>query len=279
MNHVIWSNAVDSSPDVLLAYYTTALPGLKQAPSATPDPTRTLLEVATERKMSVWLGLNYNSQWWMNYANDPTWLTREYDLSKAIAAELWTLFGGQFGATIAGFYLPMEIDNVNFPNAILQQRMIDVLADVVTDIHTRTGKPVMTAPFYNAKLGMLAPEFSAWWRRIALASRIDVVSLQDGIGVGHSYAIEQSFAWLRELQDALPPTTSLWSVLETFVYVEGTPMKPAPWSRIQIQIEVESSVVDVVTTFAFTHYQSPQQGFAVQYQQWKNYTDRVSCKK
>jgi len=109
MDHVIWQWTVDSLPSRKWTYYPTTMAGFTQTNSY--DAVGTSLAQAQAKGLKVWLGLNWTDDWWSHYANDNVWLTNEFNISKNVAQELWNRYGAQYGSTIAGFYLTMEMDN------------------------------------------------------------------------------------------------------------------------------------------------------------------------
>ena len=275
LNHFIWQWTVDSTPAKRCAFYPSALPGIMRCATGSPDPVLASLDAAAAANLTIWLGLSFNSDWWTHYANDPVWLTNETELAVSVAAELWQLYGGAHASAIAGFYLPLEVDNVNFASPLLQARMVAAYTRVVGAIHSATTKPVMAAPFFNPAEGLAAAEYAAWWASVAGASELDVLALQDGVGVGHA-TVAQLPAWFEALQGALEGTKcALWSDLETFA---PGPV-PAPMERMGAQLAAVAPFVDRVTTFAFSHYQSPQQGFEQQFAAWQAFARSAGCKK
>jgi hypothetical protein len=269
MDHVIWQWTVDSLPTRKWTYYPTTLSGYTQINSY--DAVGASLAQAQIKGIKVWLGLNWTDDWWTHYANDNVWLTNEFNLSQQIAQELWNRYGAQYGNTIAGFYLTMEMDNVNFQTTTTQDRMKTVYANTANYIHSHTGKPVMVAPFFNSSTGQTATAYANMWGYIVTTAPLDIVAVQDGIGVGHA-TVSNIASWLQPLGTALKaarPGIAFWTDLETL----NSNYTPAAVSRVIQQIEAEKAYVDKVTTFSFNHYDSPQQGHTAEYTQWKAYTD------
>ncbi|HAR62119.1 MAG: hypothetical protein DKM50_08170 [Candidatus Margulisiibacteriota bacterium] len=265
MDHFIWQWTVDSTPSTMKAYYPTEL--AKFTGTAT-DPVGLSLEAAKTQGLKVWLGLNYTNDWWSKGANDDVWLTKEYNLSKQIAQELWKLFGANYGDTIAGFYLPMEVNNLNF-DSTAEKHLISVYNDVATYIHTNMNKPVMVAPYFVSHADLNALQYAEMWGRIIVSAPIDIVAVQDGIGAGNA-TLTDIATWLSPLRAAIKknrPATQFWIVLETFT----TDYNSAPLSRVLRQLLAEQSYADKFTTFSFNHYDSPQQGHTKKYNGWETY--------
>lgn len=267
MHHVIWQWTVDSKNKQ--AYYPTTLPGVARISSK--DLVEISLNEAKKKGLKVWLGLNWNDDWFKNYANNEKWLTNEVSLSKNIVQELWRQYGNAYANTIAGFYLPMEVDNVNFRDMEKQQRIARAYKEITEEIHNTTAKPVMIAPFFNQNTGQGVFKYADMWGDILKVAPIDVIALQDGIGCGHA-SVSTIGKWLDALETKIRevrPETQLWSDLETF-----TPgLKPAPIERIMSQISAEHPYVSKFTSFSFNHYDSPNNGHAKQFRQYKEYVD------
>jgi hypothetical protein len=269
MDHIIWQWTVDSTPSQMCAFYPTSISGFTECCSG--DPVLLSLQRAQAKGIKVWLGLNWTDDWWSHYANDQAWLTNEFNISKLVAQELWDNYGTQYGSAIAGFYMTMEMDNYNFGTTTLENRMITVYNDVAAYFHTNMNKPVMVAPFFNTAGGQTAQQYADMWGRIVAAAPLDIVAVQDGIGVGHATVADMPL-WLGSMHtaiDANRPATQFWSDLETL----RKGYNPADVSRVIQQLEGEKLYVDKFTTFSFNHYDSPQQGHQTQYTQWKAYTD------
>jgi hypothetical protein len=268
MDHAIWQWTVDSTAGHNWTYYPTKMRGFKQHNST--DAVGRSLAQAQAKGLKVWLGLNWSDEWWTKGANDPTWLNNQFAISKNVASELWSRYGSQYGGTIAGFYLTMEVDNASF-DATGQDRMATVYASVANYVHSSTGKKVMVAPYFLDNAGLNPTQYGAMWGNIMTKAPIDVVAVQDGIGTGHSTLADVA-SWLQPLRDAVKaarPATEFWSDLETL----NPDFSPAPVSRVIDQMTTERPYVDKFTSFSFNHYDSPQQGHTTEYDAWKAYTD------
>ncbi len=269
MNHVIWQWTVDSKTQQ--AYYPTVLPGF--SPISSHDLVGISLKEAKKKGLKVWLGLDWNADWYQHYANDEKWLTSEVSLNKSIVQELWQQYGKNYTTTIAGFYLPMEVDNVNFQGVEQQKRMARAYKEIAEAIHSTTAKPVMIAPYFNQTRGQDAFHYAAMWGDILKVAPIDVIALQDGIGSGHA-SVSTIGKWLAALGTKIKevrPATQLWSDLETF-----TPgFAPAPIDRVISQIHAERNYVTKFTSFSFSHYDSPNNGQVGQFRQYRKYVDSL----
>lgn len=269
MNHIIWQWTVDTKAKQ--ACYPTGLPGYSQI--FRDDMVKNSLAQADKKGIKVWLGLTANDDWFRYYANDEQWLTHEVSLNKKVARELWQRYGGNYGDTIAGFYIWMEVDNLHFQTRLKQKRIATAYKEIAEEVHLVTGKPVMIAPFFTQDIGQDASGYADMWGNILKTAPIDIIALQDGFGGGPVSATEIG-KWLAALKMKITEVrsqTELWCDLETF-----TPdFLPAPISRIIGQINAEQSFVSNFTSFSFNHYDSPNNGHMMPYLQYKKYVDSL----
>lgn len=271
MNHIIWQWTVDSKEK--RACYPTVLPGLSQIASL--DLVEISLQEAKKAGMLVWLGLNCNDDWFTHYANNEKWLANEASLGQQIMQELWRQYGGSYGDVIAGFYLPLEVDNVHFRDEDKRKRLARAYRLLADEAHDKAAKPVMIAPFFNEHLGQDPRQYADMWGNILKAAPVDVIALQDGVGCDHASTATIG-QWLAALQGKIKevrPQTQLWSDVETF-----TPeLEAAPIERVIGQMKAESKYVQAFTSFSFNHYDSPNNGRKEQFRQYREYVGSLSA--
>jgi hypothetical protein len=269
MNHIIWQWTVDTKAKQ--ACYPTALPGYSLI--FREDMVKTSLVQAEKKGIKIWLGLTANEDWFRYYANDEKWLTGEVSLNKKVVQELWQRYGDNYGDTIAGFYIWLEVDNVHFQNSVKQKRIAMAYKEIAGEVHRNTGKPVMIAPFFAPDSGQDAVTYASMWGTILSTAPLDIIALQDGFGGGQVSVTEirNRLAALKRKITEVRPQTELWSDLETF-----TPsFSPAPISRVISQINAERGFVSNFTSFSFNHYDSPNNGHMLPYLQYKNYVESL----
>ena len=251
MDHVIWQWTADSFHKK--TYYPTKMSGWENEVGY--DAVGISLAAAKAKGLKVWLGLNWTDDWWNHYGSDRTWLQNEFAIGQTVCDELWNNYKKDYIDTIAGFYITMEVDNVNYDNPAHQQNMINVYSSLTNYIHRQTHKPVMVAPFFNEICGMTAVGFADFWGQILKKAPIDIVAMQDGVGVHHVRTTTVG-DWYKAMQTTIKatrPATELWSDLETFDEVNDE-FNPASNARILEQIKAERPYVKKFTTFAWLHY-------------------------
>jgi hypothetical protein len=249
------------------------------------DPVDDSLARAATAGMQVWLGLVWSDEWWQKYANDSQWLDKQVEYSLANAQELWNLYGAKYGNTIAGFYIPMEVDNDNFSTDTQQTNLKKALKTICDYVHANCGgKPVMNAPFCNDKASMSKSDWQSLWGNLLNqqdGAAIDIIALQDGCGASDdggktTHTTTDSVGeWFMAIKSAIAsarPETQLWSDLETYRMDAKSNCLPAPESRIEAQIIAEKCYVSKFTSYSTVAFQDPAIGdHAAQYQAYKNY--------
>jgi hypothetical protein len=234
------------------------------------------LAAAQRLHVKVWIGLNNNNQWWIKHANDEQWLQKEFEFNISMALEIWKLYGSRYSDTIAGFYMPLEMDNVNFLSKKAQNHMALNYKKLCDSIHSNTNKPIMISPYFSAKRGQKALEYSQMWAEILSIAPIDIIAIQDGVGVKHCRPRETA-EWFANMQTAISksrPETKLWANIETmekkmFHYV------PANFERLAEQISAAAPYVDNFVCFSFNHYQSPHQKQFKGFNEYKKLLEQV----
>ena len=279
-DHIIWQWTVDSTPKTRKAYYPTTLANFSKPSN---DQVAYSLAAAQKAGIKVWLGLNWNDEWWTYYANNVTWLTNEFNLSQQIALDLWRKYGGTFGNVIEGFYLTMEVDNDNFATILSQTRLASSYKSLCDYIHTNMKKKVMVAPFASDYGRMNQNAYQVCWEKILTAAAIDVINFQDGCGasddgINTHTTIKTVGGWFAALRNAIKnvrPTTQLWNDLESFSMDAKGNFSPSTEEKIEAQINASKSYVDKISSFAFWHYQAKLRGFVSQYNAYQTFVNRA----
>ena len=253
--------------------YPSSLPGY--AMSSGTDVVGRLLDAADAAGIEVWLGLQVNDEWWDVSASSTAWLAAEAATAIDVADDLYDAYGSE--PALAGWYLPFEMDNLNFQTATEWDRMGTFYDDVEGGLHSiDVSLPVAIAPFYNATLaGTLSPaQWETMWTSILSDAAIDVVALQDGVGAGHA-TVGQLATWFEATADAVAaarPSTTLIADTETFVFGPSG-LQPAGLGEVVDAMVAVSAYVDDYWSFAYDHYQSPQSAPAAYHDAYLAYLD------
>ena len=246
--------------------YPTKIQGYTQ--STHTDVVERALHAADKSGAQVYLGLQGNDEWWANYANDASWLRTEANTGNGIADELWKRYGHH--RSLTGWYLWFEVDNVNETTVPQWNRLAEFFTISANHLHKLTpGKPVMIAPFYNASAGLKPRQWQRMWEHILSRSSLDILALQDGVGVQHAKAVQLP-AWFKATADAVHharPKMHLWVDSETF-NLASQPMEIH--SLVKDMREVQPYVSNYLS-FSFNHFISPQQVDPLYYRTYLDY--------
>ncbi|MFC5402484.1 DUF4434 domain-containing protein [Cohnella soli] len=248
------------------AVYPTGLSGYTQ--STTNDVVAKALSMGNQFGTDIYIGLQLNEDWFVNYTNNTTWLNNEATVAQNLAQDLWTKYGSN--ASFKGWYLSFEVDNWNLPTSTEWGRMATFYSSVINYIKTLTPNlPVIISPFYNTAGGLTTSGWQSMWEYILARANIDVIALQDGIGAGHA-TTAQLASWFSATKTAITnarPATALWDDAETF----NLDFKPMDMKLLKDDMAAVQSYVSKFTSFSFNHYISPQQVNPLYFTTYKDY--------
>ncbi|MBE3584498.1 MAG: DUF4434 domain-containing protein [Limnochordaceae bacterium] len=245
------------TPIIGQTIYPTNLPGFQQKPGY-PDLVEKYLHYAAKYGMKVFVGLNFNDDWWKKASRDPGWLLEEMRRGNAVATELYQRYHSRYPNTFYGWYWVWEIDNYNFRFRDWENTLISAL-NVQLDHLTALDPslPFLFCPFMNYRLGTAA-QYRDFWKRVFANTHLrpgDIFAPQDCVGAG-GLTIDNFDTWFAELRKAVDtkPGLLFWSDAETFVQADWS---SAPLSRFVRQLREVAPYVDNIISFAYTHYYSP----------------------
>jgi len=234
--------------------YPSGLTGYTQSTST--DVVSRLLTAADSAGVKEYLGLGTDNDWWTNYANNATWLNGQATAADALADDLYSRYGTH--SSLAGWYIPFEVDNWNLLTTTTWNNMSSFLSTVATHLHTLSpGLPVIIAPFFNTSGGQTSSQWTTMWESILAAAPIDVVALQDGVGDGHATTAQLS-TWFSATETAIAassPSTALWSDADTY----NPDFTPMSISNVVADLTAESPYVSSIFAFSYDHYDAPSQ--------------------
>ena len=202
-----------------------------------------LLAAAADLGVQVHLGLTADTGFGAALQADPA--TLDGYLAKLRTASLATAraaFAQTAGSpAFAGWYLPEEIDDVNWREPARLHLLAAHLRELCRGLQEISGKPVSVSTYVT---GATSPDrFGLSWLRILLEAPLTVL-LQDGAGVS-----EQRWRgmdpYVEALRDVAASLDRPWAmVIELFVQQSGPPIddqpfsaRPAELARVSAQIE------------------------------------------
>jgi hypothetical protein len=221
-----------------------------------------VLKAADARNMSVILG-NADVPW-VDQGGAQSW-KQQAVLSRAILAELWSLYGAKH-ASLAGFYNVVELSCDVRNEALSLQIAHDMFGPFAAQVKAfRPSLRAVTSPYYRPSNAsdpnnhqMSADAWASFWRRLlSAAPDFDTIAPQDGMGAGGN-----NLTTVRSYLSALSKVTrdlgrTLWSNVELFtaskhcavVHASYCPAscedrRPAPFERVISQMAAEAPIAD-----------------------------------
>ena len=207
---------------------------------ACPDPLEALLQATDDHGIKVFVGNGFWGQWDSpGIIADARARARRLDAMEELASQYahHASFYGWYWANEAGI------------NGLFNEAFIDYAREC-----SRCARALMPhAPTMIAPYGTNRVQADEAFARQLEAMEVDIVAYQDGIGVQKS-TVEQTpgyYEALRRVHDQVPQVR-LWADVEIFEF-EGAVYKsallPAPFARVQRQLEAVSPYVDRILVY------------------------------
>lgn len=217
-----------------------------------------VMKITEKLDMKVILGLYMDNTWWAA-EESKVYLQKEAVRNKKIANELYTLFGSY--RSFDGWYIPHEISDASFRSEESRDRLAAFISDIALYCKKLTpGKKVSIAPFYANFMSI--SDYKEWWEKFLQKANVDIVMLQDGVGVNGEKRLKKIPLIFGALKEAcVKNNVDLWSDLEVFVQVKADPVwegVPAGIDRVIKQLTVTAPYVSRFVIFSFNDYMSPQ---------------------
>ena len=247
------------------AIYPTGVAGYTQ--NTRHDVVERALAAADASGSQVYLGLQINDDWWTKYLSDRPWLDNEAKVANAFADDLWKRYHQH--ASLTGWYLGFEVDNVQSTPADWDN-LVAFYRVVGNHLHKLTpGKPIIISPFFSTTEGLTSSQWQTMWEYVLKRSPLDVLALQDGVGVAHSTKAQLP-EWFGAVQNAIRhsrPHMQFWADTETFTLAD----EPRAIHSIVGDMCAVQPYVSSYLSFSFNHYLSPQQVNPLYYQTYLDY--------
>lgn len=257
--------------------YPTKLEGWKHA--APYDQLERGLATAQKYDIKVFMGLAFSEDWWEKQGSDRAWLMQQAAAMNQVADEIYANYYARYPQSFTGWYINWEMDNVSGYNtdASHRQNMIDALNTVAEHLHSLNPKLVSSiAPYFTTNDGMQSKEWGSFWQNLLSQTDIDVLMLQDGVGVGHA-EVKDIPEWFEAVCAGVHAAgKQCWDDLENFIG-ESAVNHPAALERIIAQHQAAAPYVDKIVTFSFNAAMSPVFGNdAKAYDAYKAYVKTVA---
>jgi len=231
-----------------------------------------VIRQAEKLGMKVMMGLYCDNTWW-HADESKVYLPKEAIRNKKIALEIYELFGKY--SSFDGWYIPHEISDAVFRSDELRDKLAAFISDISSYCKNLTpGKKVAIAPYYAMQ--MTIPQYKQWWDKFLQRANIDIVALQDGVGVHGEKRIKKIPSFFSAVKEACEKNkVEFWSDLEVFEQIKAEPFeaRPANIERIKKQLIVTAPYVSKFVIFAFNDYMSPQKNIKNKslYEAYKKY--------
>ncbi|MGH9077114.1 MAG: DUF4434 domain-containing protein, partial [Acidimicrobiales bacterium] len=240
------------------AYFPTTLSGWTES-SGSPV-VADALAAADGAGVTVTVGLATNDRWFSQHA-DPVAMTAQAATDVAVADQLWARYRAH--PSLAGWYLPLEVDSTNFTSTPAQQAMATYYAAVAGHLHALApGLPVMVAPFFDAAGpgGQTPSQWQAMWAYLVAQAPLDIVAVQDG--AGDSGAVDGSLGaapvtpaqlttWFAATAAGVArgnPGAAVWDDVDLYSPQDGRPM---PTAQVVGDMAAAAPSVQAFTSFSW----------------------------
>ena len=245
--------------------YPSGLAGYTQ--TTEHDVVDRALDAADASGAQVYLGLQINDDWWTIYLMDKSWLDNEAGLANVLADDLWKRYSHHRSFT--GWYLGFEVDNTATASAEWDN-LVAFYRTVGDRLHKLAPrKPIVIAPFFTTTAGLSPSQWQTMWEYILKRSPVDILALQDGVGVAHATTKDLP-TWFSAVGNAIQnsrPQMRFWANTETF----NLDSEPQGIHSIVADMRAVQPYVSSYLSFSFNHYLSPQQVNPLYYQTYLDY--------
>lgn len=243
-------------------------------PDSSGEPGRStldmLLEQADQNRVRVLVGLVADSDFWRRIEQPPESL-RHYldDLHKRnldLAVQLLPVVRER--ASFRGWYIPEEIDDVNWVGAEAREILFEHMRKLSSGLKkSAPDKDIALSGFSN---GNLSPaSLQEFWTALVEEADVDIVMFQDGIGV-HKLSLEILPSYLGALREGLDGIgRKLYVIIEVFRSTDTTKYSedqfqavPAAFEDIQQQLKIAGPYAETLVAFSVPEYMTPFGGVA-----------------
>ena len=246
----------------------TTWPGTVNQPGG-KESVDYLLDAAQANGMKAWLGLYLCEKdfcnWWDSQdvddvidQNDSVAIEWHVQRSIQVAQDLLAKYGNHAG--FGGLYMSVEPANITFMGNETRKVLASAIDRVAKAVHAaKPGAKLSICPFFNTALST-AQEFGSVWEYVIENSDLDVLMLQDGVGVEpQTLTASQDLVspWYAALRAAANKKgIEFWGNSELFTNL-GTRLNvdliPSTTEKVTLQLETEAPYVDKFVCFAFSY--------------------------
>ncbi|MHA1368968.1 MAG: DUF4434 domain-containing protein [Promethearchaeota archaeon] len=253
-------------------------------PPSEPDVVSVLLYLGEIHDINIIIGLSANWEFWKYIEND-TWIQNELRLNGMLVKELLQKFGSI--SSFKGFYIPYEIHQGSTPSGVDGEKYGRFIGNLCSRIRQETdaamgvnasyNKTISIAPFVSPVASI--PDAIAFWDEFLSLASIDILMIQDGIGVGRLDLYSDIPVIYTIVGDCCEKHhVKFWTDLEIFKMTgeqDSTSFRPAEFQTVQSQLKLESRYVEKIVVFDIPHYMSLQfsNPASILYRNYSNYLE------
>ena len=214
-------------------------------------PLEMVLQEADRLDMSVQVGLVHHSDYWSQIAKDPATVSAYFDQlrqqSLTNAQELTELISQH--KCVKGWYIPGEVDDMTWRNPALREVLLQHLSALTTSLHKLT--PRLTISISTFAQGRSSPEgFEDFWDTFFHKTKLDLVYLQDGVGVNKLEPLEVP-PYMNALHTAAVKNKRQASaIIELLRQTSGAPLNQAAFQAVPASLERILHQMEALTSFA-----------------------------
>jgi hypothetical protein len=230
------------------------------------SPVQRVLDAGERNSVKIWLGLYLNENgtfnWWDAVADndispqDSATFRYHVERSVDLVRDLVDKFGNH--PALGGFYYPIEIANLGFEERETWDILVWLLDSVATQVHKLSGKKLAISPFFNVNLTSGA-DWGEMWDYALSISAIDIIMLQDGVGVEPNILTETNdlvSPYYEAVRDACHRNgKSFWANSELFKNSSGKRdtliASPSSIEKLLLQLNTEAEFADTFVCFSY----------------------------
>lgn len=157
----------------------------------------------------------------------------------------------------AGWYLPDEIDDLNWRGSVRRAQLIAYLKTARQQIGRHSPHPVSISSFANGDLP--ADNWAAFWQEVLGQSGIDQLYFQDGLGVGKLEPAEVTLYLESMTQMPFAAAGNLTVITELLEPDEQEGFRATSWSRLRQNMRLPAQLDLKAVAFAFHPYLNPRE--------------------
>ncbi|MBQ4479501.1 MAG: DUF4434 domain-containing protein [Victivallales bacterium] len=231
-----------------ITYPSKVLMGQEKCFEPSMDLVDLFLRLSDRYGMTFYFGLYDSGNYWHNHQ-----FTKELDLSKAVAEEVWKTYGHH--PSFKGWYLNCEISRASVGMAHLYRDLGKFVKDLSGNLPTLIS-PYIAGIKANPDNATTIAEHERDWNAILseIQGAVDIVAFQDG------HCLYDELPDYLEINLALARKYGMksWTNCESFDRDMPIRFLPIKWDKMRLKLEAAGKCgVDKAITFEFSHFMSP----------------------